>query len=172
MTSTPTVSAPATLMSVDQVAQILSLHVRTIRAYVRSGALKATRIGKQYRIAPIDLEAFTGRPVEQHDERVIAAHGRVEIASVFTVESVTPALASRVTNTVMASAAGPRGTGESLAVTTAYDVEQDRLRILVSADLATMHSFMALIVALLERPAAAPQLSDSQISLSNSVDVT
>ena len=43
------------LFTVEQVAQSLSLHVRTIRNYVRAGRLKATRIGKQYRIARSDL---------------------------------------------------------------------------------------------------------------------
>ena len=60
------------LLSVEQVAEILKLNVRTIRNYVRSGALKATRIGKQYRIGLADLETFTGRPVESHDDRARA----------------------------------------------------------------------------------------------------
>ena len=47
--------------SVDQVAQRLGLHVRTVRNYVRDGRLKAVRIGKQYRIARSDLEELTGR---------------------------------------------------------------------------------------------------------------
>lgn len=53
---------PQQYYSVDQVAELLDLHVRTVRGYVRDGRLKATRIGKQYRIAREDLEAFTGRP--------------------------------------------------------------------------------------------------------------
>ncbi len=63
----------------------------------------------------------------------------------FTIEGVTPALASRVTNTLMASAGGPRAPHQSLAVTTAYDVEHDRLRILVASDLTTLRSFLALV---------------------------
>jgi excisionase family DNA binding protein len=51
------------LFSVEQVADRLGLHVRTVRAYVRDGRLKAVRIGKQYRIARADLEALTGGPV-------------------------------------------------------------------------------------------------------------
>ena len=51
-----------TLYSVEQVAERLGLHVRTVRNYVRDGRLKAVRIGKQYRIAREDLEALTGHP--------------------------------------------------------------------------------------------------------------
>jgi excisionase family DNA binding protein len=49
------------LYSVDQVAELLGLHVKTVRNYVREGQLRAVCIGKQYRIALEDLEAFTGR---------------------------------------------------------------------------------------------------------------
>ena len=144
-----------TLMSVEQVAEVLKLHVRTVRSYVRDGRLKATRIGKQYRIALSDLEAFAGRPVESHDERVLAPGGRVDISSVVTVEGVTAALASRLTNTLMATSSGPRAPGQSLAITTAYDVQFDRLRIVLSTDLPTLRSFLGLIEAVLERPVAA-----------------
>ena len=50
------------LYSVEQVAERLGLHVKTVRNYVREGRLKAVRIGKQYRIAREDLAAMTGRP--------------------------------------------------------------------------------------------------------------
>jgi excisionase family DNA binding protein len=67
MVPTTAASLTASLLSVEQVAEILKLHVRTVRNYVRDGRLRATRIGKQYRIALSDLEAFTGGPVENHD---------------------------------------------------------------------------------------------------------
>ena len=50
------------LYSVEQVAERLGLHVRTVRNYVRDGRLKAVRIGKQYRIAREHLDALTGQP--------------------------------------------------------------------------------------------------------------
>jgi excisionase family DNA binding protein len=153
--SSPSYPAPAilsdTLLSVEQVAEVLKLHVRTVRSYVRDGRLKATRIGKQYRIALTDLEAFTGRPVESHDDTALAPGGRVDISSVVTVEGVTPALASRLTHALMATSGGPRAPGQTLAITTAYDVEFDRLRIVLSSDLPTLRSFLGLIEAVLER---------------------
>jgi excisionase family DNA binding protein len=150
MTPTLTPNLTATLLSVDQVAEILKLHVRTVRNYVRDGRLKATRIGKQYRIALGDLEAFAGGPVESHDERALAPGGRVQVSSVITVEGVTPTLANRMTTALIGAAKGPRAPGESLAVTTAYEVEFDRLRILLASDLPTLRSYLPLIEALLE----------------------
>jgi excisionase family DNA binding protein len=139
-----------TLLSVEQVAEILKLHVRTVRGYVRDGRLRATRIGKQYRIALQDLEVFTGRPVESHDEQVLLPGARVQTSTTITIEGVAAALASRVTNTLMATANEPRAPGQSVAITTAYDVEIDRLRILLAADLPTLRLFLGLIEAVLE----------------------
>ncbi|MBN9569617.1 MAG: helix-turn-helix domain-containing protein, partial [Alphaproteobacteria bacterium] len=49
--------------SVEQVAERLGLHVKTVRSYIREGKLNAVRIGKQYRIAHADLAALTGGAV-------------------------------------------------------------------------------------------------------------
>jgi excisionase family DNA binding protein len=52
--------APIPFLSPEDVAERLGLNVRTIRRYIREGRLKATRIGKQYRVAANDFQAFVG----------------------------------------------------------------------------------------------------------------
>lgn len=47
------------LMSVKEVADELRVQPRTVREYIRTGALRATRIGKNYRIRVQDLVLFT-----------------------------------------------------------------------------------------------------------------
>ncbi len=53
------------MLSAEEAAQILGLQVRTVRNYVREGRLPGVRIGKQYRIARADLEAFASGAVAQ-----------------------------------------------------------------------------------------------------------
>jgi len=158
MTPSTATTLNATLLSVEQVAAILTLNVRTVRNYVRSGALKATRIGKQYRIGVADLQAFTGRAVESHDERVRSPAGRVEVSSVINVEGVTPALASRITNMLMATADVLRSIAQPVAVSTTYDVQLDRMRVLLAADLKSTRDFLSMINAVLEEPAGPASL--------------
>src|ERR1700722_13963500 len=141
------------LLSIEQVAQILALNVRTVRNYVRRGALKATRIGKQYRIGIVDLEAFTGRPAASHDERRLSAGGRVEVSSVISLEGVTAALASRITNMLTATANVLRSIEQPVAVSTTYDVPLERMRVLLAADLKSTRDFLSMINAVLEEPA-------------------
>jgi excisionase family DNA binding protein len=154
MAPTTAATLSPTLLSVEQVAAILTLNVRTVRNYVRSGALKATRIGKQYRIGLADLEAFTGRPVESHDARVLSPGGRVEVSSVINLEGVTPALAGRISNMLMATADVLRSIEQAVAVSTTYDMQLDRMRVLLAADLKSTRDFLSMINAVLEEPPA------------------
>ncbi|MBK1866780.1 excisionase family DNA-binding protein [Aestuariivirga sp. YIM B02566] len=48
------------LVTVEQAAEELNLHPKTVLRYIRDGRLTATRIGKSYRIARAKLDAFAG----------------------------------------------------------------------------------------------------------------
>ena len=47
-----------TLLTVDQVAQLVQISPFTLRTAVRNGHLRVVRIGKQIRIRPADLHAW------------------------------------------------------------------------------------------------------------------
>ena len=46
------------LLTPEQVAEILQVHVLTVYSYIRQGKLDAVRLGRTYRIVPKDLELF------------------------------------------------------------------------------------------------------------------
>jgi excisionase family DNA binding protein len=76
-----------TILSVEQVAEILNLHPRTIRTYVREGRLPAVKTGKQWRIRQVDLEAFTDgasrqKMAAQPDHETDPLHPRRETESI------------------------------------------------------------------------------------------
>ena len=48
-----------TYYSVEQIAAMLHMHPKTIQRYIREGKLRATKIGKSWRIAGHDLSRFT-----------------------------------------------------------------------------------------------------------------
>ena len=129
--------------SVDQVAERLGLHVRTIRNYVRDGRLRAVRIGKQYRIARSDLETLTGGLVPE-SPRASAGHiRRLEVSSVVEIDAVERATADRVSNTVMAAASG-------LRIQTIYDEERAHLKIVIFGDPASTAEMLRVIHTLME----------------------
>jgi len=48
-----------TYYSVDQIAQALGMHPKTIQRYIREGRLRAAKIGKSWRVTGHDLHRFT-----------------------------------------------------------------------------------------------------------------
>ena len=46
------------IYSVEEVAEILQVHIDTVRRYIKAGALRAAKIGKAYRVQESDLQAF------------------------------------------------------------------------------------------------------------------
>jgi len=100
--------------------------VRTVRGYIRDGRLKAVRIGKQYRIAADDLDAFTGRPAPPATDRA-----RVEVSTVVEVDGVGAAAADRLSTVVIAGAQLPRYTAVPLRIQTVYDDARARLKIII-----------------------------------------
>lgn len=46
------------LLTPEQVAKILQVHVLSVYSYIRRGRLDAVRLGRSYRIIPNDLVSF------------------------------------------------------------------------------------------------------------------
>jgi excisionase family DNA binding protein len=139
------------LFTVEQVAQSLNLHVRTIRNYVAAGKLKATRIGKQYRIARSDLDAFTGGPSPAVDGRRMEVYGRTDATCVVQIEAISRDSADRLTGALIGAAKAPRALGALMNVSAAYDEERDSLRIVImSGDLRATADLVSMVDALVK----------------------
>jgi len=138
------------MFSVEQVAERLGLHVRTVRNYIRDGRLKAVRIGKQYRIAREHLEALTGIPVSAARAGTEAPRRHVEASSIVQIEAISFDAASRVTNALMAATKGRSEDDEPLRIDTVYDKERARLKVILSGGIDTTVSLLKFITAYLK----------------------
>jgi excisionase family DNA binding protein len=141
------------MYAVVQVASMLGLHVKTVRGYVRDGRLRAVRIGKQYRIAAADLEAFTGGPVPGPTRESARRHRHVEVSSIVQIDAISPTAMSRLTTTLMAAIGGRSAGDPPLRVESVYDEERATLKIIVLGDLATSADLFTLINTLAEQRA-------------------
>ena len=133
------------MYSAEQVAEQLGLHVRTVRGYIRTGRLRAVRIGKQYRIARTDLDTLTGRP-----QPAPVRPGAVEVSSIAQVDGVGRVMAERLATLVLAGANTAHGAAHPLRIQTIYDEEGDRMRIVIVGDAATTAEVLHLLQAVLE----------------------
>ena len=135
------------MYSLEQVAERLGLHVRTVRSYVRSGRLKAVRIGKQYRVRREDLESLTGSSAPRH---AVPRHRQIEASSVIQVDAVSKDTARRITNHLTGAAKTPRDNGSALRVETIYDEQRAQMKIIVIGSLSDAADLFRLLCAILE----------------------
>src|SRR5690606_14706576 len=131
------------MYSVEEVADHLGLHVRTVRGYIRTGRLKAVRIGKQYRIAQSDLDELTGRE-RPAASRETGAH--VEVSSIVQIDGIDQAAADRLGTFVLAGVnTGPH----QLRVQIVHDQERNRMKIVILGGAAATAEVLRLLDGLL-----------------------
>lgn len=134
--------------SVEQVADLLGLHVRTVRGYVREGRLKAALVGRQYRITHEDLEAFTGLPAPSPTRAARPAR-HTEVSGIVQIDAIGPGSVDRLTNLLMAAVAGRHG-DDRLRVESVHDRERATLKIIVLGGLDATAELLRLIDSVIE----------------------
>jgi excisionase family DNA binding protein len=141
------VTEESRMYSLHQVAERLGLHVRTVRAYVRAGRLKAVRIGKQYRVAREELEAIVGA---SNTRDAVARRRRAEVSSVVQMDAVTENTALRVADHLRSAVKTPRHDGSALRVETIYDTGHAHLKVIVIGSLSAASHVFGLLGAILD----------------------
>lgn len=131
------------LYSVEQVADLLNLHVKTVRNYVREGRLKAVRIGKQYRISGEDLAKMTGRPAASFRPEPVRRERHIEVSSIVEIDAVGPETANRLMTLGAAIGAGDR-------IESIYDERRARMKIILVGSMESNAYCFKIIAAVLE----------------------
>jgi excisionase family DNA binding protein len=137
------------LYSVGEVANMLGLHVKTVRTYVRERRLNAVRIGKQYRISGEDLEAFTGHPVPAATRALASRERRVEVSCIVQIDAISPVAMGRLTTTLTAAVAGEPHDPQ-VRVEALYDEERGHLKLILLGGPDTVADLLKITKALLE----------------------
>jgi excisionase family DNA binding protein len=153
------------LYSAEEAAQILGLQVRTVRNYVREGRLPGVRIGKQYRIARADLEAFTaglgarnwvGGPESAALAQAGVSATVAEVSSVVQLDGIGASTAERLERTLTAASLAVSGQdgagGPVLRVEPIYDEDRRRLRLILVGAPAEVADLLRLVDAFTREP--------------------
>ena len=139
------------LYTVDEVADRLNLHVKTVRRFIRDGRLPAKRIGKEYRITRAALDEFGGTTAEPRT--TTGPHARhVLVSSIVDVDAISPDDSQRITTLIMAGLNARRGEPDFPRVDSLYEPERGRLRLMLTANPTLTCDLIRTIAALAERP--------------------
>jgi len=102
------------LYTVEQFAERLKLHPKTVLRFIREGRLRATKVGRSYRIQRAELEAFGGLAPQ---DRPAAAR----VTSIVDVADVTPAEAQRIATLVTSARMSAEQLPDPMTVDVAHD---------------------------------------------------
>lgn len=139
------------LFTVDEVADRLNLHVKTVRRFIRDGRLPAKRIGKEYRITRDALDEFGGTTAEPATTTGPRAR-HVLVSSIVDVDAISPEDSQRITTLIMAGLNARRGEPDFPRVDSLYEPERGRLRLMLTANPTLTCDLIRTIAALAERP--------------------
>jgi excisionase family DNA binding protein len=121
------------LFTVDEVAERLNLHVKTVRRFIRQGKLPAKRIGKEYRITRPALEEFSGTSSNPATDAIPRTR-QVLVSSIVDVDAISPEDSQRITTLIMAGLNSRRGESDFPRVDSLYDPDRGRLRVMITAN--------------------------------------
>lgn len=136
--------------TVEQISDMLDIHPKTIQRYIREGRLRATKIGKSWRITGHDLSVFVessskeGLGSENRPARSITASSVIDII----VEGKEDAI--RIINTLTAALNTKPPEYEQSSMQSQYIERENMVRVTLWGDIRFMAVMMDTIALLTE----------------------
>jgi excisionase family DNA binding protein len=115
--------------TVERAAERLAVHPKTVLRFIRDGRLRATRIGKSWRILASDLDAFAGVPAAPAKLRE-----PIRVTAIADLPDVSTDVSRRLATALQALVLAPRDRSRPIRLDTAYDPERSHLKVIIVAD--------------------------------------
>jgi hypothetical protein len=111
--------------------------------FIREGRLRATKVGKQYRILRSDLNAFAGGTSKQ-------ASREARVTSIVDIEDVDAALLQRLSGVLLGASKSQEPRIEPLSFNIAHDSSRRSAKIIIHSSPADAATLLKLVDACLE----------------------
>jgi excisionase family DNA binding protein len=115
--------------TVERAADRLALHPKTVLRFIRDGRLRATRIGKAWRILASDLDAFAGVPAAP-----VKSLEPARVTAIADLPDISMEVSRRLATALQALVMAPRDRTRSIRLDTVYDPEHSHLKVVIVAD--------------------------------------
>lgn len=131
------------LLTVEAAAEALKLHPKTVLRFIREGRLKATKVGRAFRIRRSDVDALAGLGDPEPQLGITA-----RATAIVELEDLTPEEAQRVVNNLQAAASGPKP--RPIQIETAYDLKRRSLKLVIIGSPGDTGALVSLLAAAIE----------------------
>lgn len=131
------------LMTVAAAAALLQIHPKTVLRFIRDGRLRASKVGKQYRVLRSDLNALAAG--DRSSGAVMA-----RVTSIVDIESVDAALLQRISAVLVGASKGKEPAGARVSLDIAHDPLRSSAKVIVIASPADTAMLLRLLDTCLE----------------------
>ncbi|MDI0266191.1 helix-turn-helix domain-containing protein [Clostridioides difficile] len=144
--------------TIDQVAEILEMHHKTIRKFIKDEKLKANKVGKQWRISKEDLDRFmdvksdenNGLEFKLNSYKELGCIPKVNVSTVVDINSISNNEYSRLSNLLLALVNNPTSMSSSSTINLKYNENENRLRVMLWGDIKFIEDMLGSISILIE----------------------
>jgi len=149
--------------TVEQFAERLKLHPKTILRFIRDGRLRAVKVGKSYRILRTEMEAMTGISPEIFKGAIEAYRGVLErksdlhgertgarVTSIVDLNHVAADAAQRMARMLSAARMGQEAHAQPMSLDVAYDPATRILKVIIVGSLADTAAMLKMVEVLSE----------------------
>jgi len=149
--------------TVEQFAERLKLHPKTVLRFIRDGRLRAVKVGKSYRILPTEMEAMTGISPEVHRSAIEAYRGVIEsragqggpraaarVTAIVDLPGVDPETAQRMARLLPAARTAQAAHAEPMNIEVIHDPARRHLKVLIVGSPADTAAMLKMVEVLAE----------------------
>ncbi|NMS90682.1 helix-turn-helix domain-containing protein [Clostridioides difficile] len=144
--------------TIDQVAEILEMHHKTIRKFIKDEKLKANKAGKQWRISKEDLDRFmdvksdknNGLEFKLNSSKELGCIPKINVSTVVDINSISNNEYSRLSNLLLALVNNPTSMSSGSTINLKYNENENRLRVMLWGDIKFIEDMLGSISILME----------------------
>lgn len=152
--------------TIDQVAEMLGMHHKTIRKFITEGKLVANKVGKQWRISGHDLSLFLEKNDEKFDakkinkeqsvsfsttsEDVEIVESKINVSTVVDISGIDMDEYMRISNMLLAIMNCKDSEMKKSTINIKYNKEEKRLRIMLWGSIKFIENMLDSISVLVE----------------------
>lgn len=121
--------------TVDEIAEMIKIHPKTVQRYIREGRLKASKVGKSWRVSGHDLSTFTEGGSAAETMPIMMGEsferGEIKVSAVIDIPVANTQESMRIANTLTAiSNSKPPEYGAS-SMQTQYLMSENVIRVMI-----------------------------------------
>ncbi len=132
-------------LTVEQCADRLKLHAKTVLRFIREGRLKAVKVGRSYRIASSEIEKMLGDAARP----ALPVRGPRTV-SIVDADGISSELAQKIGRVLPAVRMGREAHGEPMNIDVVHDPAREHLKVVLTGSPTDVAALLGLIDSLLK----------------------